>query len=71
MSKIVDYKALDIHVLVVAVQRVEGAWCAYIKNVEGDDHASEAYVVKAWGSKLSERIALAIFPRFEGTPYAW
>lgn len=71
MSEIVNWKALDINVLVVAVKRVEGYWCAYIKNCLGDNHEKELEEVKSWGSKLSEKIALAIFPMYEGIPYAY
>ena len=73
MSKIVDYRALHQKVLCVAVTRVEGAWCAYIKNVPGGRHTDETADVKAHGDKLPENIALAIFPQFKdgGLPYAW
>lgn len=71
MSEIADWKALDITVLVVAVRRIPGEWCAYIKGVPGISHMKELEIVKRWGSKLPENVALAIFPQFEGTPYAW
>lgn len=71
MSEIINWKALDVKVLVVAVKRVPGEWCAYIKDTPGDNHEAELERVKAWGSKLSEKVALAIFPMYEGTPYAW
>lgn len=71
MSEIADWKALDRTVLVVAVKRIPGEWCAYIKGVPGDSHERELADVKKWGNKLSEKVALAIFPQFEGTPYAW
>lgn len=71
MSEIADWKALDSTVLVVAVKRVPGEWCAYIKGVPGENHERELEIVKKWGAKLHEKIALVIFPQFEGTPYAW
>jgi len=71
MSELADWIALDQKVIVVAVKRIPGEWCAYIKNVPGQRHIDELEEVKSWGSKLHERIALAIFPQFEGTPYAW
>lgn len=71
MVKVVDWKALDSTVLVIAVERVEGAWCAYIKGVPGESHEREIEIVKKWGNKLPENVALAIFPRFKGVPYAW
>ena len=71
MTEVADYKALDRTVLVVAVKRIPGEWCAYIKGVPGENHKSELEMVKKWGSKLSESVALVIFPQFKGTPYAW
>ena len=71
MSKIINWKALDRQVLVVAVKRIPGEWCAYIKNCPGENHEKELEEVKAWGSKLREEIALTIFPMYEGTPYAY
>lgn len=69
--EIIDYTALNHDVLVVAVKRSEGYWCAYIKAVPGDSHEREKSEVARHGGKLSEKVALAIFPRFKGTPYAW
>lgn len=65
----IGIRALDIRVLVVAHRRVEGSWCAYIKNVPGDNHMDELEEVSAHGSKLPEAVARAIFPHIEG-PYA-
>ena len=71
MSEIADWRALAQTVLVVAVKRIPGEWCAYIKDVPGEKHERELEDVKAWGAKLPENLALAMFPQFEGTPYAW
>jgi len=71
MSEIADWRALDTTVLVVAVKRIPGEWCAYIKGVPGNSHEREIQDVKAYGNKLPESVALAIFPQFKGTPYAW
>ncbi len=71
MSEIINWKALAQTVLVVAVKRVPGEWCAYIKDTPGESHERELERVRAYGAKLSEKIALAIFPMYEGTPYAW
>ena len=68
---IVDYTALHNDVLVVAVKRVEGTWCAYIKAVPGDNHEREKHEVSRRGGKLPEHLALVVFPRFKGTSYAW
>lgn len=69
--EIVDYTALHNDVLAVAVKREPNHWCAYIKAVPGDSHEREKEEVARHGGKLSEKIALAIFPQFKGTPYAW
>lgn len=71
MSKIINWKALDLHVLVVAVKRDEGCWCAYIKDTPGDNYEKELERVKNHGNKLPKTIALAIFPMYEEIPYAW
>jgi len=71
MVEIINWKALDIKVLVVAVKRIPGEWCAYIKDTPGNNHEAELEQVKSFGSKLSEKIALAIFPMYAGIPYAW
>ena len=68
---VVDWRALDSTVLVIAVKRVEGTWCSYIKGVPGENHDRELEIVKKWGAKLPEHIALVLFPKFEGIPYAW
>ena len=62
--------ALASKVLAVAHTRIEGAWCAYIDAVPGYDHNAERVGVLRHGSKLGERIALILFPQFEGIPYA-
>lgn len=71
MSEIADWRALDRKVLVVAIKRVEGFWCAYIGSVPGESHELELQDVRDRGNKLDEKIALAIFPHFKGIPYAW
>ncbi len=70
--EIVDYKALHHGVLAVAtMNRQKGYWCAFIKAVPGDSYEREKETVVKFGGKISEKIALAIFPRFYGTSYAW
>ena len=71
MSELADWRALDSTVIVVAVKRISGEWCAYIKGVPGECHEKELQTVKNWGAKLPEKIALACFPRFKGVPYAY
>ena len=75
MSEIVDWRALDQHVLVVAVKRIPGEWCAYIKDTPGMNHEAELEEVRAWGSKLPKEIAEAVFSNIyhrlgEVLPYA-
>lgn len=62
--------ALASRVLAVARTRREGAWNAYVDAVPGVNHDHEEGAVFDYGDKLDERLALAIFPRFEGIPYA-
>jgi hypothetical protein len=57
-------------VMAYAHTRVEGAWCAYIDAVPGQNHDHEWQEVMRYGGKLPESIALLIFPEFEGLPYA-
>jgi len=64
------FRALASRVLVVATTRIEGAWCVYCDAVPGYDHRTEAEGVLDRGNKLSERVALVLFPEFEGVPYA-
>ena len=62
MGKIIDYKALDTHVLVVAVEGEIHDWTAYIGAVNGQRHVEEVESVAAHGTKLPKHLALAIFP---------
>lgn len=62
--------ALSSRVLVVARTRVEGAWAADCDAVPGENHDHEEADVLAHGAKMHEHIARALFPRFEGIPYA-
>ena len=64
------YRALHTQILAVAKSRVEGRWSAYIAPVPGMHHDEEYEDVLKHGTKLSESIALAMFPYFEGVPYA-
>ena len=57
-------------VLVVAVTRIEGSWCAFCDSVLGIYHNTEKYAVVKHGDKLPEHIARAMFPGFEDIPYA-
>lgn len=64
------HRALAKNVLCVATTRVEGKWCAYCDAVPGERHVAEWYAVLRNGAKLPEGIALAVFPEFDGIPYA-
>ena len=63
-------KALASRVLYVARTRIEGAWNAYCDAVPGHNHDHETGPVLEHGAKLDEGIARAIFPYFDGVPYA-
>lgn len=57
-------------VMAVAHTRIEGAWCAYIDAVPGEDHAHEMDAVISHGTKLGAEMAETMFPQFVGVPYA-
>jgi hypothetical protein len=60
-----EYRALDSKVLAVAVQGGHPLeWAAYIGAVPGENHLAEYEAVYRHGSKLSEKVAQAIFPYF-------
>jgi hypothetical protein len=59
------------NVLCVAKTRIEGAWNAYVSAVPGKRHEDEWEAVWRHGDKLDEKVALALFPEFEGVPYAY
>jgi len=63
-------RALAMRVLCVATTREEGAWAAYCDAVPGYDHQAEEDAVLRHGDKLPEPVARALFPHFEGVPYA-
>ena len=66
----VRHTALAMRVITVAQQRIEGAWRAYIDAVPGQNHQLEFDAVLRNGEPLPEDVALALFPEFEGVPYA-
>ena len=59
-NKIVCVKALDMKVLCVCVERIDG-WCAYIAAVEGKNHEKEAQSVYSHGNKMWKEVAEAVF----------
>ena len=67
---VVRRRALATRVLVVARTRIEGTWAAYCDAVPGMDHDQEQEAVLAHGDKLSESVAVMLFPEFNGMPYA-
>ena len=67
----VSWKALDIRVLVVAVEGYDEDWSAYIGAVRGDSHRKEWEGVKAHGSKLPENVARLLFPGFRDLGYRY
>lgn len=69
-TKTAVVRALSRDVLAVAVNRAEGAWKAYCGAVPGRNHDHEWPEIFKQGTDLGERVALAVFPEFTGTPYA-
>jgi hypothetical protein len=63
-------RCLHRQVMCIARSRVEGAWAAYCFPVPGHNHDDEEYIWKNEGAKLGENIAKALFPQFDGIPYA-
>jgi hypothetical protein len=63
-------KALHCGVLCVATLRIEGTWKAYCASVPGMNHNEEWRDVLNNGDEIEEGIARAVFPIFEGIPYA-
>ena len=61
---------LATRVLVIAVNRIEGTWNAYVDAVPGIDHDTEWEQVFHTGVKLPRDVADVIFPRYKDTPYA-
>lgn len=64
------YHALSSTALAAAHTHIEGTWRAYCRGVPGIDHTQEYQEVLRHGDQLDEQIARAIFPEFEGVPYA-
>ncbi|MHA1286207.1 MAG: hypothetical protein ACTSPB_02265 [Candidatus Thorarchaeota archaeon] len=68
-KKRTQYKALDTHVLVVAVEGGNNDWAAYAGAVPGESHKAEWREVALHGSKLPEEIARFLFPAFRNLTY--
>ena len=66
MDSYTEYKALDRHVLAVAVinswELEIKNWAVYIGKVPGKNHLLEKANVAKNGNKLAKSIAVAIFP---------
>ena len=69
MERKTRWKALDIRVIVVAVEGHVDDWAAYIGAVQGDCHAEEWQDVAQNGSKLPKAIAEILFPDFKHLAY--
>lgn len=63
-----QYRPIGHNILAVATKN-DIDWAAYIGAVPGYDFDAEANGVAAFGDKLPEAIARAIFPQFQGVPY--
>lgn len=66
----VRVRTLARRVLAVARTRIEGKWAAYCDAVPGKNHDYEFQDVLDQGVKLPEPWARALFPEFDGIPYA-
>ncbi len=63
------YCALDKYILAVAIRLPENCWTAFVGAVQGRDHDTESREVLDRGTRLSEPVAIAIFPEFQGREY--
>jgi len=61
----IEWRALDTHVLAVAVEGAVSDWAAYIGAVKGRDHGKEWKKVAETGTKLPKEIAEILFPGFK------
>lgn len=59
-----EWKALDINVVVVAIQGGVKDWSAYIGAVPGDNHEKEWRSVADHGTKLPKEFAFLLFPNW-------
>lgn len=66
----IRHRALAAYILTVARTRVDETWAAYVGVVRGLDHRMERHGVLELGTKLDEKVARALFPEFDGKPYA-
>ena len=67
-AKIARY-SLSPNVMVVARTRIEGTWAAYVAAVPGQSLSEDEKLTLDNGTKLSEKIARAIFSTFEEMKY--
>lgn len=65
-----ERRMLHHQVMCLAKTRIEGKWNAYCFPVPGEKHDDEEYLWETAGAKLPEDVARALFPAFEGVPYA-
>jgi len=70
MDKQIRYKALDMKVLVVAVEGAVKDWACYIGAVKGENHEREFMQVAQHGTKISEKMATMLFPDF-ANKFTW
>jgi len=57
--------ALDMRVIVVAVEGGVKDWAAYIGAVEGNSHEREYEGVMDYGTQLPQKVAELLFPDFK------
>lgn len=69
MTRILDWKALAVRVLAVAMEGEIGDWAAYIDAVPGREHKLELEEVMKSGMKLDKKVAAALFPKLDIKKY--
>lgn len=69
LANVLDRCAITSQILVVAAERWDDYWTAYIGVVPGECHDEEMEGVLATGHKLDEPLARHLFPNMAGRPY--
>ncbi|MEE8489901.1 MAG: hypothetical protein V3S43_06160 [Acidimicrobiia bacterium] len=67
---VIVYRTLGPDILAAARTRIEGTWAAYIGSAPSSRHEDDVNLILAQGAKLTEEVARAVFPKFNGVEYA-
>ena len=65
----VIYYPLHRRVLVVALEWLDGTWCAYCVPVPGEDHDEECHLWRRHGCTLTVWVAHGLFPLLDRRKY--